>query len=70
MFSFPYLFICFVILFVFIHTIVVVIWKKMTFCKTTLISTHLIKVTILGRALWGTNTFPTRNRLPNPKLGS
>jgi len=27
--------------------------------------TYLIKGTILGRELWGANTFPTRNRLPN-----
>jgi len=25
----------------------------MTFCKTTLISIHLIKGTVLGRELWG-----------------
>jgi len=27
---------------------------------------HLIKGTVLGRALWGANTFPMRNRLPDP----
>ena len=30
---------------------------------------HLIKGTVLGRTLWGANTFPTRNRLPDPKSG-
>jgi len=30
---------------------------------------HLIKGIILGRALWGANTFPTRNRLSYPKSG-
>jgi len=30
---------------------------------------HLIKGTVLGRALWGANTFPTRNRLPDPNSG-
>jgi len=30
---------------------------------------HLIKGTVLGRALWDVNTFPTHNRLPNPKSG-
>ena len=38
---------------------------KMIFYKTTLISIHLIKGIVLGRALWGANTFPIRNRLPN-----
>jgi len=33
----------------------------MMFCKTTFISTHLIKGTVLGRALWGANTFLARN---------
>jgi len=42
----------------------------MTFCKNTLISTHLIKGIVLGRALWGANIFPTRNRLPNLESGS
>jgi len=31
--------------------------------------THLIKGTAVGRVLWGANTFPTRNRLPNSKSG-
>jgi len=31
----------------------------MTFCKTTFISIHLIKGIVLGRALWGANTFLT-----------
>jgi len=32
---------------------------------------HLIKErTVLRRASWGANTFPTRNRLPNPNLVS
>jgi len=37
----------------------------MIFFKTTLIFIHLIKGIVLGRALWGANAFPTRNRLPN-----
>jgi len=28
---------------------------------------YLIKGIVLGWTLWGANTFPTRNRLPNPK---
>ena len=36
---------------------------KMTFYKTTLISINLIKGTVLGRALWGVNTFPIHNWL-------
>jgi len=35
-----------------------------------LISIHLIKDTVLGRAVWGANTFPTRNRLSNLKSDS
>jgi len=31
--------------------------------------TYLIKGTVLGRALWDANTFPTRNRLPDSKSG-
>jgi len=42
----------------------------MTFCKTTLISTHLIKGTVLGWALWSANIFSTRNRLSNLESGS
>jgi len=42
----------------------------MAFCKTTLISIHLIKGIVLGWALWGANTFPTHNRLPNLESGS
>jgi len=28
---------------------------------------HLIKDIVLGLVLWGANTFPTHNRLQNPK---
>jgi len=31
--------------------------------------TYLIKGTVLGQALWGANTFPTRNQLPDFKSG-
>jgi len=30
---------------------------------------YLIKGTVLGRTMWGANTFPTRNRLSDPKSG-
>jgi len=30
---------------------------------------HLIKGIVLGRTLWGANTFPTRNRLPDQNSG-
>jgi len=29
---------------------------------------YIIKGIVLGRALWGANTFPTRNPLPDPKF--
>jgi len=45
-------------------------WETTTFCKTTLIFAYLIKDIVLGQTLWGTNTFPTRNRLPNLKSNS
>jgi len=32
--------------------------------------THLIKGIVLGRALWGVNTFPICNRFPDPILDS
>jgi len=59
---FLYLFVCSLI-------IIVVIWEKMIFFKTTLIFIHLIKGTVLGRVLWDANTFPTRNRLSNHYFG-
>jgi len=72
MFSFSYLYICFVFyICLFCYFICLYLYYycyylgKIIFCKTTLISIHLIKGTVLGRALWDANTFPTRNRLPN-----
>jgi len=62
---FFFLFVCFVSSLIFI----VIIWGKNDIFKTTLIFIHLINGTVLGRALWGANTFPTRNRLPNPYFG-
>ena len=44
--------------------------RKIIFCKTTLISIHFIKSTVLGWTLWSANIFPTRNRLPNLEFGS
>jgi len=75
MFSFSCLFICFDFMFVcfgkndilFVYLLACLSYYycyylgRMKFCKTTLISTHLIKGTILGQALWGANTFLTRN---------
>jgi len=43
----------FLYLFVFGLIIIVIIWEKMIFVKTPLIFIHLIKGTVLGRALWG-----------------
>ena len=60
-----YKYTCLLLLFV---VIVILFGKNNTLKKTILIFIHLIKVTVLGRALWGANTFPTRNRLPNPYL--
>jgi len=62
---FFFIFVCFVFSLIFI----VIIWEKNDIFKTTLIFIHLINGTVLGRALWGANTFPTRNRLPNPYFG-
>ena len=42
---------------------------KLNILKTTSLFAYLIKGTALGQALWGANTFPTRNRLPNPNFG-
>jgi len=41
----------------------------MFFLKNYTQVTYLIKGTILGRALWGANTFSTRNRLPDSEFG-
>ena len=49
--------------------IIIIFLEKITFCRTTLIFIHLIKGTVLGRALWGADTLPTRNRLLNLKFG-
>jgi len=38
--------------------------------KITLISFYPVKGTVLGRVLWGANTFLTRNRLPDSQSGS
>jgi len=65
LFVFFYIFVCFVFSLIFI----VIIWEKMIFLKPHLFLIHLINGTILGRALWGANTFPTHNRLPNPYFG-
>jgi len=45
------------------------------FGKNNILKNHtyflqLIKGTVLGRALRGDNTFPTRNQLPNLEFGS
>jgi len=42
---------------------------KVNILKNHITFAHLIKGTVLGRALWGANTFPTLNRLPDPKYG-
>jgi len=60
-----FLFVCFVFSLIFI----VIIWEKNDIFKTKLIFIHLINGVVLGRALWGANTFPTRNRLSNPYFG-
>jgi len=59
----------FIYLFVFSLIFIVIIWEKNDIFKTTPIFIHLINGTVLGRALWGVNTLPTRNRLPNPYFG-
>ena len=41
---------------------------KIHILKTTFDFDYLIKGTVLRQALWGANTFPTRNRLPNSFL--
>jgi len=44
--------------------------KDKYFKKTTLFYfTYLVKGTALRRALWGANTFPTRNRLSDSESG-
>ena len=76
MFSFSNLYICF-IFYICLFCYFICLYSyyycyylgKMTFCKTTFISIHLIKGIVLGRALWGANTFLTHNRLPNPYFG-
>jgi len=40
---------------------------KINILKNHITFAHLIKGTVLGRVLWGANTFLTRNRLSNPK---
>jgi len=42
---------------------------KINVLKNHITFAHLIKGIVLGRALWGANTFSTRNRLPDPKSG-
>ena len=62
----------FVFLYLFVLSLVsllLLLFGKNDIFKNTLIFIHLINGTILGRALWGANTFPTRNRLPNPYFG-
>jgi len=41
---------------------------KINILKTTFDFDYLIKGTVLRQTLWGANTFPTRNRLPNSFL--
>jgi len=55
--------------FVFSLIFIVIIWGKNDIFKITPIFIHLINGTVLGRALWDANTFPTRNPLPNPYFG-
>jgi len=41
---------------------------KINILKITFDFDYLIKGIVLRQALWGANTFPTRNRLPNSFL--
>jgi len=68
---YKHVFVCFVfyICLSLVSLLLLLFGKKMIFFKTTLIFIYLIKGTVLGRALWGANTFPTRNRFPSPYFG-
>jgi len=45
------------------------IWENINILKTHKTFAYLIKGTVLGRTSWGADTFPTRNRLPDPNSG-
>jgi len=45
------------------------IWENINILKNHKTFAHLIKGTVLGRTSWGADTFPTRNRLPEPNSG-
>ena len=69
-YKYVFLFVFFIYLFVLsLVLLLLLLFGKNDIFKTTLIFIHLINGTVLGRALWGVNTFPTRNRLPNPYFG-
>jgi len=63
LFFFIYLFVLSLVL------LLLLLFGKNDIFKITLIFIYLINGTVLGRALWDANTFPTRNRLPNPYFG-
>jgi len=46
----------------------IIFLEKINILKTTFDFDYLIKGIVLRQALWGANTFPTRNRLPNSFL--
>ena len=55
-------------MFLIIFYIYIIFLGKINILKTTLDFDYLIKGTVLKQALWGVNTFPTCNRLPNSFL--
>jgi len=46
-----------------LYTLLYYFLGKINILKNHITVAHLIKGTVLGRTLWGANTFPTRNRL-------
>jgi len=53
----------------FVHHFIFTFLGKINILKNHITFAHLIKGFVLGRMLWSVNTFPMRNRLPDPKSG-
>jgi len=59
------------IIFVCVFLFCLIFWGTTHILNIKFYLAYLIKEgTVLRQALWGANTFPTRNRLPNPNLVS
>jgi len=52
-----------------LYIVLVLVLEKINILKKPHPFARSIKGTVLGRTLWGGNTFPRRNWLPNLKFG-